>query len=62
MLFGNMLTALVLIAFLCSVTGVGMLIYSEVSTDNHNSFFCFCVGVGMGSLASMIFLAAMLLA
>lgn len=57
-----MLTALVVIAFLCSVTGVGMLIYSEVSTDNHNSFFCFCVGVGMGSLASMILLAAMLLA
>ncbi len=57
-----MLLALIILAFLCSVTGVGMLIYSEVSTDSHNSFFCFCVGVGMESLASMILLAAMLLA
>ena len=57
-----MITALVILAFLYSVTGVGMLIYSEVSTDTHDSFFCFCVGVGMGSLSSMILLAAMFLA
>jgi hypothetical protein len=53
-----MLLALIILALLCSVTGVGMLIYSEISTDAHNSFFCFCIGVGMGIIASILLLAA----
>jgi hypothetical protein len=57
-----MLTALIVLALLCSVTGVGMLIYSERSTDTHGSFFCFCVGVGMGIIASIILLIAAFLA
>jgi hypothetical protein len=57
-----MLTALIVLALLCSVTGVGMLIYSERSTDAHGSFFCFCVGVGMGIIASIILLIATFLA
>jgi hypothetical protein len=53
-----MLLALIILALLCSVAGVGLLIYSEISTDPHSSFFCFCVGVGMGIVSSILLLAA----
>ena len=53
-----MLLTLIILALLCSVAGVGLLIYSEISTNNPSSFFCFYIGIGMGIIASILLLTA----
>lgn len=56
-----MLACLIYVTLLCLAAGLGLLLYSESTTDMHNSLFCFYVGMGLGFISLiLLFIAALL--
>lgn len=55
-----MVTCLIYLTLLCVCAGLGLLLYSEGTTDTHKSLFCFYVGLELGFIAViLLFIAAL---
>lgn len=53
-----MILGLIYMFLFCVIAGLGLCIYSEHTSNIHNSFFCFYVGMGLGFIAAILLIIA----